>query len=185
MYLRITKIQHEEHLSPSNRKLQKIFSQATLFFDILPNHLLNVRCAFPQAILPHIKVPEASGESVAASSHIVINDWRELRITALKYPPRAETSQQEPWKSHNFFKTGNGGTQTQSRSMECKRNSTFAGRRLCTQLQTRCYSVVRASFCKTGTIKIRDDFVIHVSALKMQIFKDIYFHYSNVYAITD
>jgi hypothetical protein len=32
-------------------------------------------------------VPEASGESVATSSHIVINDWRELKITALKYPP--------------------------------------------------------------------------------------------------
>jgi len=95
LYLRCTKIQHEQHLSPSNRKLQKIFSQATLFFDILPNHLINVRCAFPQAILPHVKVPEASGESVAASSHIVINDWRELRITALKYLPRAETSQQK------------------------------------------------------------------------------------------
>jgi hypothetical protein len=38
-----------------------------------------VRCAFPQALLPHIKVPEANGESVATSSHIVINDWRELR----------------------------------------------------------------------------------------------------------
>jgi len=57
--------------------------------------LLNVRCEFPQALLPHINVPEASGESVAASSHIVINDWRELKITALKCPPRAETSQQE------------------------------------------------------------------------------------------
>jgi len=58
--------------------------------------LLNVGCALPQALLPHIKVPEVSGESVGASSNIVINDWRELRITALKYPPRAETLQQEP-----------------------------------------------------------------------------------------
>jgi len=149
---------------------ENFLTAATLFFDILPNHLLNVRCAFPQALLPHITVPEASGESVGASSNIVINDWRELRITTLKYLPRAETSQQEPWKSHNCFKTGIGGTQTHSRSMECKNNITFAGRRVCTQLQTRCYSVVRASFCKTGTIKSRDDFVIQVAALKNEDF---------------
>jgi hypothetical protein len=50
---------------------------------------------FPHALLSHLTVREANGESDATASHVVINDWKELKITALEYPPGAETPQQE------------------------------------------------------------------------------------------